>query len=288
MHAFHNRSCGIIITKMSEHQRTFLKDLPPLIKRYTYHGESQFLDILQSESARLEASTDTSEYLLFHASKETIEDIFAPQNQDTSPVARLCSSFDTNEQLLLASMRTLPHGLAAAQINKSILQALMPMGLYNALEDYADVTIKGKDRGKQADHSWEPVRGVPGRRGAPSVALEVAFAESESKLTSDVRFWLSPEDGNANMCLTLRIGRSRPEIRLESWERRTDSTGIHRSQVTWITKRGNRVDINHHPFTIPFETLFCRPPSCPREKDIEISAGQLEQLAEAVWRRQGW
>ncbi|KAJ6123948.1 hypothetical protein N7471_011265 [Penicillium samsonianum] len=53
---------------------SFLKD-PLLIKRYTYHGEEQFFGIFEPKFTHLEASTKTSEFLLFHASKETIETI---------------------------------------------------------------------------------------------------------------------------------------------------------------------------------------------------------------------
>ncbi|CAI7664459.1 unnamed protein product [Penicillium viridicatum] len=46
---------------------SFLKNLPLSIKRHIYHGKQQFFDIFQSEFTRLEASTDTSEFLLFRA-----------------------------------------------------------------------------------------------------------------------------------------------------------------------------------------------------------------------------
>ena len=65
---------------------SFLKDLPPSIKRYTYYGESQFFDILESESAYFEASPSASEFLLFHASKNPIETVVDPQNEHISPI----------------------------------------------------------------------------------------------------------------------------------------------------------------------------------------------------------
>lgn len=277
---------------MQEHPGTFLKDLAPLIKRYTYQGVSHFLDILRSESARFEASTDKSEFLLFRMNKETIDNIFDPQNPqnaDTSPIARFCSSFDTKEQLLLVTMPvSKPHSAAAHEMSESISEALSPMGLSRSIQGYPGATIKGKDRGKQPDYGWGPKRRPRGQPDSPSVTLEVAFLESKSKLTSDVRFWLDPEDGNANMCLTLRIDRTKPEIRIESWERGMDNR-IYRSQVTWITRdQWDVVNVTHHPLTIPFESLLCRPPSCPRERDLEISEGQLQEIARTIWQKQDW
>lgn len=263
---------------------SFLKDLPLFIKRYTYHGKQQFLDILESESARFEASTDASEFLLFHISKETIEDTFDPQNEDTS-IAKFCTSFDTNEQLLLATMPSNPHSIAAYEIDTMIRQALTPMGLSYALQGYQGATVRGGSRGKQADFGWGPKRRAPGQPSSPSVTVEVAFSESDSKLNSDVRFWLNPNDGNANICLTLRIDRSKPEIRIEKWD--LENNRIHRSQVICITKDGDRVNVTDHPLTIPFESLFRRQSTRPGERDLKISKQQLEEVAKTIWLEQG-
>lgn len=264
---------------------SFLKDLPPSIKRYTYHGEQQLLDTLHSELYLLEASTDTDDFLLFHASTETIEDIFNPQNLE-SCIAKSCSSFDTHEQLLLVKMGSKPHGVAIHAMSLKIFQALLRMGLDNDILGYPGVTTRGDSRGKQPDYSWGPRGRTRGQPSKPSVALEVALSESDAKLNSDVRFWLNPNDGNANMCLTLRIARSRPEIRIEKWERRNDRA--HRSQVIWLTKKNGQVNVADHPLTIPFEVLFLRQQSRPEKRDLEITEQELEQLADTVWEVQGW
>ena len=114
--------------------------------------------------------------------------------------------------------------------------------------------------------------------------LEVAYSESDSKLNSDVRFWLNPGDGNANICLTLRINRSRPEIRIEKWERQNNKA--HRSQVIWVTKQRGQLNVTGHPLLIPFESLFRYQSTCPREKDLEISQQQLEKIARKIWNKQ--
>lgn len=103
-------------------------------------------------------------------------------------------------------------------------------------------------------------------RRSYSVTLEIASSHSDSEINSGVRFWLKPEDGNVNMCLTLRIERSRPEIRIECWERQNHRA--HRSQLIWITKQGDRVNVTHHPLTIPFDSPFCRQSSRPEKREM--------------------
>jgi hypothetical protein len=271
---------------------SFLKELPPSIKRYTYCGNPQFFAIFQSEVARFEASRDISEFLLFHTSKEAIETISNPENdeneenEDTS-ISQFYTSFDINEQLLLVTMSPLPHNQAVHIMDTAVLQTLMPMGLSKSILGYRKATITGNGRGKVPGYGWGPLRPARGQPRSPTVTLEVAFSGAEAKLNSDVRFWLNPDNGNANRCLTLRINRSQPEIRIEMWERRNDR--IHRSQVTLITEDENQqTNVTHSPFVIPFESLFCRQPSGPRETDLLIPQLQLEVIAQNIWAVQDW
>lgn len=284
---------GLSITKMVEKQGSydlsldgsFLQDLPPLIKRYTYHGKSQFFDILKTESAHFKSSIKSSEFLLFHVSRETIENIFDLRNEDEDPsISKLSTSFDKKEQLLLVTMPSEPHSVAADVVNTMIRQTLVPMGLMTALHGYPGANIEGEDRGKQPDYGWGPRRKVPGQPRNPSVTLEIAYSESDSKLNTDVRFWLNTDHGNAKISLTLRIDRSRPQIRIEKWERQDDRA--HRSQVIWVTKQGGQIKVTDHPLLIPFESLFRYQPTFPREKDLEISQQQLEEIATTIWEVQ--
>ncbi|KAJ9487337.1 hypothetical protein VN97_g5983 [Penicillium thymicola] len=261
---------------------SFLEDLPSSIKRYTYRGESDFFDILETESACFEASPHASEFLLFHANKETIDTLI--ENEDASPITKYLTSFDTNEQLFLVRMPSTPHSGASVALHDMIKEATRPMGLFSSLRGYTSAEVRGESRGKQADFGWGPRRTAPGIPGSPSVTLEEAYSENDTKLNSDVRFWLNPDDGKANVCLTLWTGRSQPEIRIEKWENQNGH--IHRSQVIWITKSGNQINVSHHPLVISFESLFRRPSSCPREKDLEFSQQQLEELAEVIWEDQ--
>jgi hypothetical protein len=269
-----------------DHGGSFLKDLSPSVKRYTYHGKSQFFNTLDFESSRFDASPNGSEFLLFHASKETIKALTDFQTERTPPTAKYLTAFDTNEQLFLVRMSTAAHSVAAPTLHAIILNNLQPMGLFTSLKGYDNRLVKGASRGKAADFAWGPKRSPRGRPSSPSVTLEVAYSEDDFHLDSGVRFWLDPDNGKANVCLTLRICQSRPGIRIEKWEMHNDR--IHRSQLIWITKRKNHTNVSHHPLIIPFESLFLRPPSCPWEKDLEISQQQLKEVAETIWEEQCW
>jgi hypothetical protein len=154
------------------------------------------------------------------------------------------------------------------------------MGLSTSLQGYIGATIRRDSQGKQANFGWGHKRRA--QPSSASVTLEVAFSESESKLNSDVRFWLNPDDGNANICLTLRINRSQPEIRIEMWERQNDR--IHRSQVTLMTKHRDQTNV---ALMITFGSLFRRQSSRTGEKDLEISIQQLEEVAGTIRQEQG-
>jgi hypothetical protein len=47
--------------------------------------------------------------------------------------------------------------------------------------------------------------------------VESDLSESPSKLTSDAGFWLTESNGEVQMVIAIMIGRSTPEIVLESW-----------------------------------------------------------------------
>lgn len=262
--------------------RSFLEDLLPLIKTYTICSESQFLNIVTSPANYYGISNTPSEFLLLHTSEETIHTILNPNNPSLS---KHLSSFDLNGKLLLAKMRGIPHCTAAGELNNIFLSALQPMGLDRAIKPYQGAEVCGTEekRGKEPDYAWGPKRRPPGQADRPSVVLEVAYSEAETKLQSDIRFWLSPKDGNANVCLTVRIDRSKPRIRVEQWHR--DKQGrICRKQVIWIARTTDDLAVtDDHPLRLSFEDLFRRKPDRPGEHDLEISADDLKELARTVW-----
>lgn len=264
--------------------RSFLKELPSSIKTYAYEGKSSFLQIFNLELDRCEGR-EQNDFILFYMSCETIEALFN-SNNDTTALTRNCSSYDLDEQLVLIKIPSTEHSAAIGAVDDAITEALLPMGLFGRLHKYQNATIRGTMRGKQPDHGWGPRRPPAGYPKRPSVVLEVAWSESDAKLNSDVRFWLNPADGNARICLTLRVRKHEPAIRIENWG--LENGRIHRFQSIQMTKVSNQIRIVNHPLIISFEDMFLRPPSIPAERDIEISQQALQEIAETIWDIQGF
>jgi hypothetical protein len=137
------------------------------------------------------------------------------------------------------------HNAACIEMHCMIKEALIPMGLFNSLQEYPCAIIRSSPvatRGKQSENSWGPKSKPPDLPTSPSVTLEVGYSESDSKLTSDARFWLSPGHGCANICLTVLINRSRPEIGIKRWSRasKTESSalkifGLPKRDIWWMS-----------------------------------------------------
>ncbi|KAJ5246874.1 hypothetical protein N7468_001857 [Penicillium chermesinum] len=256
---------------------------------FAYDGEDQLNNLIASEFSKGTAC------FLLRSGKKSIESIINLADTDTS---YHISSFDITEGLILIKMPSLIHCAAAHEINYLILQKLQPMKLDKAIRGYPGASIRGEEssRGKEPDYSWCPVRrprsSAHPRMKMPSVALEVAVSENDKKLNADVRYLLSPEDGNAELCLTLRVDKVNNNIRLESWARQDANNDqqrshIHRTQVVYarITQDGRAIVTGDLPFRIPFESLMLRPtdPGTAAEQDILFSQNDLEELSEKIW-----
>lgn len=247
--------------------RSFLEDLFSSIKTYTLCSESQFLNIINSQATHFNTILDIPhEFLLFRISEDTdihtFNTILNPENPN---ISTYISSIDLRGRLLLSKMPSVPHGSVGGVLHDIILSSILPMGLKNTLKTYVGSRIwgGGGKRAKEPDYGWGPKRRAPGQPDRPTIALEVAYSEADKKLQSDVRFWLSPRDGNANACLTVCIQQS--NIRVEQWHR-NDRGRICRKVVVWITKTTDRLIVdNNYPIRISFEDLFNRRADCPEK-----------------------
>ncbi|KAJ6110662.1 hypothetical protein N7486_002897 [Penicillium sp. IBT 16267x] len=247
-------------------------------------GAPSFFRILDIHS-QTSSGNDNPEFVLFHMSRKTLEYLFCTTNEESSiSITYHCSSYDLTEELFLAKMPTsYEHGAASMAIDTPSQSVSSQWGFLIASTNTAMQLRQGR-----VDVNKQTMVGAPGdHHGRPTLALEIAYSESESKLQSDVRFWLNPNDSDANICLTLRIYRAEPKIRIEQWE--CQDGRAYRSQSIWIEKKSStRVDVTNHPVIIPFEGLFLRIPSTPAEGDLRISRQALENVADKIWDLQGF
>lgn len=181
------------------------------------------------------------------------------------------------------------HETASIIFHNIFLEAVEPTGL---LKDIRGATHFASLGAKEPDQAWRPHRLPLNRsRDWPSVVLEVAYSETESKLGSSVWFWMRASGGDVKVVLTLRINRKQPKIRIEKWvNSSSNDNNRHRldQSVTISKTDSNRIILLNTPLTIDFEDLFLRPATIPREKNIELDAEKLEYLATEIWDDQGF
>ncbi|KAJ5332976.1 uncharacterized protein N7506_006759 [Penicillium brevicompactum] len=120
---------------------------------------------------------------------------------------------------------------------------------------------------------WGPGEIPPRHPKRQSVVLKIAQSDSDAldsdaKLNSDVRFWLNPDDGDARICLTIRVGIHTPAIRIEKWRIQNQNGRLHRLQTVQVTRVSGQTRVSDHPLVLPFEDLFLGPPSTPKRREI--------------------
>lgn len=276
----------------SDHSTGFLGDLEPSIKRFPYQGKRQFNNIMTQEFERRAQSSDPiekwSEWVLFtDLDEETFSRDFLNSTNETHQIddwTANCPSYDSSLRLLLTKMPFSPHEVAPALFETLLSGALRPMGLHRAIRLLRTTTVTGPSGRKEPDGSWAPHRRPRGHpKNMPTVVLEVALSETQSKLNSDVRFWLNQTHGDVKVVLTLAINRKGPQITLEKWELRNDRQ--HRTGRVDISMGTNKqIRVDGGPLVIEFEKLFLRPAEDAREGDITIDTDMLEELATEIWK----
>ncbi|KAJ5835688.1 hypothetical protein N7447_001714 [Penicillium robsamsonii] len=194
------------------------------------------------------------------------------------------------------------HANAIGEINTAIDKALDHIGHLDHVKRFHGALIRGADennhgKGKIGDHGWglhTPPAGYPDK---PTVTSEVGYSESEKKLESDVSFWLNPDQGCANVTLTLRIDKKKPALTLNNWQKAdnrvtrnsTHHRGIEEKQSIMMTRGDNgQVVLSGHPLVIPFELFFRRQPIGNQERDLEITKERLTIMAQNIWLSQGF
>ncbi|KAJ9481155.1 hypothetical protein VN97_g12346 [Penicillium thymicola] len=267
-----------------EASSSFLGDLGPPIRRYPYKGPKQLLETVKMEGSRQQEEFEASEWVLFtQVSRQVFSRDFL--NSDDGILQRCWNSYDSSQHLLLVKMTvSRAPETAARAFKKQLFLCLLPMGLFNCLRTFGSATCEAENgSAKQPDCQFLPRRPPRDRTTKwPSLAVETGFSETPSKLVSDARFWLSESNGDVQIIITIKIGRSLPNIVLESWELVDDR--VKRQRVVTINKGQNdSVVVDGQPLVIRFDKLFLRPPTTARETDISIDNTILNKIARDIW-----
>ncbi|KAL4793095.1 hypothetical protein BDV19DRAFT_400142 [Aspergillus venezuelensis] len=263
--------------------RGFLGDLMHRtcpIPKYTYQGKERFLRDFQHE---LRPPESYSEWLvLTNVNKETFDSDFLDSGQH--PFSSV-SSYDKELQTLILRMApSQPHDAAVQEFGELLRDAITPHG--SKLRAYGGAHQMANGC-KVPDQVWRPLRLPRGRElNWPSVALEVSFSETSSKLMSDIRCWLRGSGGDVKIVFTVDIDRNMPKIAIEQWVMKMGHPS--REQRVEITKTRDSVKITNHPLQMSFERVFLCPPSTDGESILSVRGPALQSYAEAIWESQGF
>ncbi|KAL3459765.1 hypothetical protein BJX64DRAFT_278988 [Aspergillus heterothallicus] len=262
--------------------RGFLGCLAPAVfHRYPYCDRAQFQNDFNHE---FQTARDTAiEWFLV---TEVDEETFTAQflNAEEAPFSRWCAYDNTLELLLINIMKSKAHEIAGHAFGDLIKEAILDMGMRRSLVALGGPTLSATNGAKEPDNAWKPTSLPRGRsEDWPTVVLEVAYSETQSKLRSDVRYWLREPEEQVKTVLTCRIAQNEPRLTIERWERNGGHRGCCQQRVV-VKKTRDKIVITGAPLKLEFARVFLRAPNGPREKDIEIEAEQLEFLAHEIWK----
>ena len=258
----------------------FLRSLSPAIRKCPYNGSPPFIEIWENERHQRKPTTRSEWILLTGVDEKTFSQRFL-----NHPHPPQWSSYDKVLNLLLVRMtKSITHEDSAIIFHNKILQAVIAKGLDPDLLVYCGrATRQGSVGAKEADFAYLPREFFNGAsEDWPSVVLETAFSEDQSKLVSDVRFWLNGSEGKVKIVFTMKI-HSKSNVTIDKWE---PSDGrSHRTQHIEIMKRNNgNVLVSGHPLVLEFEKLLLRAGNGPQETDIVFDETQLKSLASHIWQ----
>ncbi|KAJ5178621.1 uncharacterized protein N7500_001320 [Penicillium coprophilum] len=260
----------------------FLGGLPLSTKTYTYEGKKQFEEIARLEHRRLEQSLRHLQILCYkHRSPSFRKDFSLKLNVGVRQF------YNPTLHILILRMTLPEHSEITGHFHDAVMRALKSMGFETtAIFRYggADINVGGGNT-KQPDWGWGPAR-RPGVTNRPSVVLEAGLSEPETKLRNDARMWVDPTRGEANMAITIKINRRKPMITIQTWEWDSNSQRPHVTQSCVIEKTGDNITVSKQALVIPFNLLFRRPPSIPREIDIRLQKSELAKIGAGVWEMQ--
>ncbi|KAJ5511885.1 hypothetical protein N7453_003988 [Penicillium expansum] len=248
----------------------FLSDLPPSMNRYTYEGKEQFDQILKIEYDRFERSLhhldpnapEISEYFVIAIDPSSFEKEFLLPD----PIAGLRLFYHAALHILILRMTTPEHAQAAMALNSEVLETLQPMGLI-----------------KQPDWGWGPIRRSCGDPQRPKVVVEVAVSETATNLRNNARLWVDPVRGRANMAITVKVNRKKPQITIDTYEWDSSTQHPRVTQSCVIEETCNNITVSQYPIVIPFNHIFGRAPEIPKETDVQLGRQHLVNFATSVW-----
>ncbi|KUL86228.1 hypothetical protein ZTR_08381 [Talaromyces verruculosus] len=258
--------------------------------QYEYSNVDNFASVLDNEYKLFEADNlSRSQYIVFRGLNQSLfdRDFLYPRSG-----ALTFESYFPNLDLLLVKMEFEPHSTAARKFEALLTKHLVLTNndnLDRKLTPIGTAHFRTIDRTKRADASFRPRRLGTSHDGRwPSLVVEVGFSEPYRKLKEDAKWWLTKSQHNeVKTVVVIKINQTYREIVIEKWIcQGQETTKDYRTVLSQQAGR-NDIDIsNNQPFIIPFDDLFLRTATPPKERDIIIGADDWEDFADTVWEVQ--
>ncbi|KAK2741539.1 hypothetical protein FQN55_008294 [Onygenales sp. PD_40] len=276
-------------TSPQDEIRRFIRDLPPGCSEYDATGlEPQDIEeLLQNEAftySHPKSSADAQQlftpgqYIVFlNIPPDTVEEL-----SNRKHLGRF-KTWDPKLQILLVKMSSIEHESTSGTFQSRLTEKLNDIRpkLAHELEFLESTAVKGSNRTKEPDASFQPSQLPPGRSDKwPSLVVEIGCSESERQLQRDAKWWLTDSQGDVKIVITIKIFRSQPRVRFELF--RMGGSSAHPRPLVAQAVTVSRAKYQHlsasGELVIPFRDLFLRFPRAG-ETDVVLSEEDLEDMS---------
>ncbi|GFF36301.1 hypothetical protein IFM58399_04505 [Aspergillus lentulus] len=259
--------------------------LSPTTSEYPYQGMQHFRHIICKEAAE-----SKHDYVIF----SNIDEYTFLRDFDESQRQSYSDFFPQVRTLVARMPASEVHEEAHAELNNTLMIKLAAMNVRSQLRSLIGADVVTPTRTKKPDQSYKPVEFPADYSGHwPSMVIETAFSESQSKLANDARWWLNASGGELKTVITIAVQKKREAITIDKWEAISRPTRGDPGkmvpevvQKVTMTREGGDapVHITGAPLIIGFEKLFLRPAEEEKgEGDVVFSRDNLAEIADLVW-----
>ncbi|KAF4154112.1 hypothetical protein CNMCM8927_001751 [Aspergillus lentulus] len=262
-----------------------LRPLMRWLRDVSHRGIQHFRDIICKEAAE-----SKHDYVIF----SNIDEYTFLRDFDESQRQSYSDFFPQVRTLVARMPASEVHEEAHAELNNTLMIKLAAMNVRSQLRSLIGADVVTPTRTKKPHQSYKPVKFPADYSGRwPSMVIETAFSESQSKLANDARWWLNASGGELKTVITIAVQKKREAITIDKWEAISRPTRGDPGkmvpevvQKVTMTREGGDapVHITGAPLIIEFEKLFLRPAEEEKgERDVVFSHDNLAEIADLVW-----
>lgn len=272
--------------KVQESHYVFLKGLPDNTPQHPYISCPDIYEKVKSHEQTIKETEDASSFIVFlDVPLEAFEEAVLPES---SPLEHCRFAYARALRCLVLEILSAIHETAREAMVSLFDSKISEMGLYSSLRRPGPLARTYDQVTKQPDAQWLPC--VPGEDPSkPTVFLEVAASESQLRVESDAKRWLTYPDSPMMMVLTVKVF-DYPKVNTQvlAGLRKPQFAMAGTNSEANITRSNGTTHVEG-ALIVPFEFIFWREKNKenPKEQDVVLKDQDLQSLAETIWRAQG-